>query len=177
MISSKDISRYLANFQKEIDGAFLYGVLADSEKLPKMAELYRRLAASEEKHAAAWDIRLKDAGVKIPSPRPSGRARILGALSKRFGPQFVLPTITGNERADSRAYDNQTEAETNGMSADEKSHARLLTMVGSSKSGLSGGTVALMEGRHRGSGGNALRAAVLGANDGLVSDRQYEGYI
>lgn len=169
MARSKDIFRYLANLQKEIDGAFLYGTLADSEKQPKMAELYQRLAVSEEKHAAAWEKRLKDAGINIPSKKPSGRARILGALAKRFGPQFVLPTITSNEQADSRAYDNQPEAETNGMSADEKSHARLLTMVGGSKGGLSGGTVAQMEGRHRASGGNALRAAVLGANDGLVS--------
>ncbi len=169
MARSKDSSRYLVNLQKEIDGAFLYGVLADSEKQPKMAELYQRLAASEEKHAAAWEKRLKDAGIKFPSHKPSGRARILGALAKRFGPQFVLPTITGNEQADSLAYDNQPEAEITGMSADEKSHARLLTMVGSSNSGLSGGTVAQMEGRHRVGGGNALRAAVLGANDGLVS--------
>lgn len=169
MARSKDIFRYLANLQKEIDGAFLYGTLADSEKQPKMAELYQRLAVSEEKHAAAWEKRLKDAGINIPYKKPSGRARILGALAKRFGPQFVLPTITSNEQADSRAYDNQPEAETNGMSADEKSHARLLTMVGGSKGGLSGGTVAQMEGRHRASGGNALRAAVLGANDGLVS--------
>ncbi len=35
--------------------------------------------------------------------------------------------------------------------------------------GLSGGTLARIEGRHR-LGGNALRAAVLGANDGLVSN-------
>ena len=169
MARSKDISRYFVNLQKEVDGAFLYGILADSEKQPKMAELYRRLADSEVKHAAAWEKRLKDAGIKLPSSKPSGRARILGALAKRFGPQFVLPTITSNEQADSLAYDNQPEAETNGMSADEKSHARLLTMVGGSKSGLSGGTVAQMEGRHRIGGGNALRAAVLGANDGLVS--------
>ena len=32
------------------------------------------------------------------------------------------------------------------------------------------GTIARIEGRHRGSGGNQLRAAVLGANDGLVSN-------
>jgi vacuolar iron transporter family protein len=169
MTHLKDISRYLVNLQKEIDGAFLYGILAGSEKQPKMAELYLRLASSEEKHAAAWEKRLKDAGIDLPSRKPSWRTRILGTLAKRFGPQFVLPTITGNEQADSQAYDNQPEAETNSMSADEKSHARLLTRVGSTSSGLSGGTVAQMEGRHRIGGGNALRAAVLGANDGLVS--------
>ncbi len=36
--------------------------------------------------------------------------------------------------------------------------------------GLSGGALAQLEGRHRSAGGNALRAAVLGANDGLVSN-------
>ncbi len=168
-MTNDDVSRYLANLQKEIDGAFLYEALADSEKQPKMAELYRRLAASEHKHAAAWEKLLKDSGAKFQLRRPSGRARILAALAKRFGPGFVMPTITGNEQADSRAYDNQPEPETVGMSSDERSHARLLTMVGNTTSGLSGGTVALMEGRHRASGGNALRAAVLGANDGLVS--------
>jgi VIT1/CCC1 family predicted Fe2+/Mn2+ transporter len=42
-------------------------------------------------------------------------------------------------------------------------------MATHSTGGLSGGSVAQIEGRHRASGGNALRAAVLGANDGLVS--------
>jgi VIT1/CCC1 family predicted Fe2+/Mn2+ transporter len=36
--------------------------------------------------------------------------------------------------------------------------------------GLSGGALAQLEGRHKSGGGNALRAAVLGANDGLVSN-------
>jgi VIT1/CCC1 family predicted Fe2+/Mn2+ transporter len=35
---------------------------------------------------------------------------------------------------------------------------------------MTGGTLAQLEGRHRAAGGNALRAAVLGANDGLVSN-------
>ncbi len=169
MDSSIEISRYRVNLQKEIDGSFLYLALADSEKQPNIAELYRRLSASEEKHAAAWEKRLKDIGAEYSPPKPSGRARILAFLSKRFGPQFILPTLTSNEQADSRSYNNQPEAESNGMSADEKSHARLLTMVGTSNSGLSGGTVAQMEGRHKAGGGNALRAAVLGSNDGLVS--------
>jgi VIT1/CCC1 family predicted Fe2+/Mn2+ transporter len=36
--------------------------------------------------------------------------------------------------------------------------------------GMGGSALADLEGRHRMSGGNALRAAVLGANDGLVSN-------
>jgi VIT1/CCC1 family predicted Fe2+/Mn2+ transporter len=38
------------------------------------------------------------------------------------------------------------------------------------RGGFEGAQVARLEGRHRTAGGNALRAAVLGANDGLVSN-------
>ncbi len=169
MSNSKDAVRYLENRQKEIDGAALYLALAESEKQPQLAEVYRRLAASEEKHAAAWEKKLNALKVTFPDRAPSQRARILIWLAKRFGPQFVLPTIAGNEKADSNAYDGQPESEAREFSRDEKSHARMLSMASNAPGGLPGGSVAQMEGRHRGGGGNALRAAVLGANDGLVS--------
>ncbi len=71
MANANDNSRYLANLQKEIDGSFLYHALADSEKQQKLSELYRRLAASEEKHASAWESRLRDAGVSFAPVKPS----------------------------------------------------------------------------------------------------------
>ncbi len=169
MPDQNDIARYRANFQKEIDGAALYRALAETEKQPQMAKVYLKLAASEEKHAAAWEKKLEELKAPLPARKPSGRAAVMIWLAKRFGPQFVLPTIAGNEKADSRAYDGQPDSEAGEFSADEKSHARLLSMASSSSGGMSGGSVAQMEGRHRAGGGNALRAAVLGANDGLVS--------
>ncbi len=169
MSNSKDIARYFANRQKEIDGAALYLALAESEKQPQMAELYKRLSASEDKHAAAWEKKLEVLKVTIPARKPSQRARILIWLAKRFGPQFILPTIAGNEKADSNAYDGQPDVEAQKFSRDEKSHARMLSVASNSTGGISGGSVAQLEGRHRAGGGNALRAAVLGANDGLVS--------
>src|SRR5262249_42842204 len=54
-------------------------------------------------------------------------------------------------------------------SRDERSHARIIQAAASTHKGLAGPDLAKLEGRHRG-GGNALRAAVLGANDGLVSN-------
>lgn len=169
MADQNDIARYRANFQKEIDGAYQYRSLAETEKQPQLAEVYRRMAASEEKHAQVWEDKIKKAGAPIPPRKPSWRAHTLSQLARWFGPQFVMNTLTSNETADSRAYDGQPEAETGKMANDEKSHARMLVMAGKSAGGMSGGGVAQMEGRHRGGGGNALRAAVLGANDGLVS--------
>jgi VIT1/CCC1 family predicted Fe2+/Mn2+ transporter len=169
MPNTDDVQRYLKNRQKEIDGAALYSALAETEKQPQMAEIYRRLAESEEKHAAGWEKKLQKLQVSIPPRKPTWRAATMIWLAKRFGPQFVLPTITNNEKADSRAYDGQPDAEAREFSGDEKSHARLLSMAARSSGGLPGGTVAQLEGRHKATGGNALRAAVLGANDGLVS--------
>ena len=169
MSGNEEIQRYFANRQKEIDGAALYQVLSETEKQPQMAEVYAKLSASEEKHAAAWEKKLGELQVAIPSRKPSWRAATMIWLARRFGPQFVLPTITSNEQADSQAYDSQPDAEAHAFSAEEKSHARLLAMATYSGNGLPGGTVAQLEGRHKASGGNALRAAVLGANDGLVS--------
>jgi VIT1/CCC1 family predicted Fe2+/Mn2+ transporter len=57
------------------------------------------------------------------------------------------------------------------MAAEEGAHGRVLqALAGTPGAGAEGSTIARLEGRHRGVGGNALRAAVLGANDGLVSN-------
>ena len=166
---TNELERFLNNRQKEIDGAALYRVIAETEKQPQLAEVYKRLAESEEKHAAAWEKKIADMNKTVPPRKLSWRAQTLIWLARRFGPQFVLPTITGNEKSDSSAYDGQPDAEAALFAKDEKSHARLISLASSSTGGMSGGLLAQLEGRHRASGGNALRAAVLGANDGLVS--------
>lgn len=170
MSDQEDIKRYFANRQKEIDGAALYNVMAEKESQPQMATVYRKLAEAEEKHAATWEKKLTELKVSIPPRKPTWRAATMIWLAKRFGTQFVLPTITSNEKADSRAYDGQSDQEAQEFSLEEKSHARLLSVAAQSAGdGMSGGTVAQLEGRHKAGGGNALRAAVLGANDGLLS--------
>lgn len=171
MTTIQDKQRYLQNWQKEIDGAALYQALSEAASQPEMKEVYARLAQSEEKHAAFWAGKLTEAGQRLPPARPSWRSRTLAWLGKRFGPQFVLPTVAGQERADSHAYAGQTEEGTGQMSADEQSHARLVSAAAENKGGgVAGSVVAQLEGRHKSAGGNALRAAVLGANDGLVSN-------
>lgn len=167
--SSQDINRFRENLQKELDGAALYEVLAEKETRPEMQAVYRKLSESEQKHAQFWRGKLVEAGAPAADNPISGQTKVLIWLARRFGVQFVLPTITSAEKADSNAYANQPEAEAAGMAADEQSHARLLAAA-SSGGGVAGGSIAEAEGRHRSAGGNALRAAVLGANDGLVSN-------
>jgi VIT1/CCC1 family predicted Fe2+/Mn2+ transporter len=165
-----DRDRYLANLQAEIDGSALYRALAEIEAGRELATVYSRMAKAEERHADIWRTQLREAGVTAVPTQPGWRTRVLITLARRFGPGFILPTVTQRERADSERYRDQPEAREARMAADERSHARLFRAIGEQTTGLSGGSVARLEGRHRSGGGNALRAAVLGANDGLVSN-------
>jgi VIT1/CCC1 family predicted Fe2+/Mn2+ transporter len=171
MARPEDIARYRTNLQGEIDGAALYRTMAEMTTTPQLAEVYRRLAAIEERHAHFWEAQLRASGQPVPARRPGWRARTLSWLAKRFGAPAVLPTLAAMEQADRHMYDSQPEARQTTMPADERSHARLLgLMARTSPAGVEGRTLAQLEGRHRAVGGNALRAAVLGANDGLVSN-------
>jgi vacuolar iron transporter family protein len=161
-------ARYRANLQGEVDSSALYRALAEVEANPEIAEVYRRLAGVEEAHAEFWRKRL--GGKAGRRQRPGIRSRALAWLARRFGPQFVLPVINTFERADSGQYDKQPEAVSAGLPQAERSHARILQAVASPTHGMSGSVLGRIEGRHRAVGGNALRAAVLGANDGLVSN-------
>ena len=161
-----DAAKQREYLQAEIDSAFLYRVLAEVESDRALSELYARLAATEERHARTWHERLAPGGAG-PLPQPTRRARILAWLARRFGPRFVLPTLSEQEDADQGGYDAERDPAAAGMAAEERSHARLLRTV---SGGVEGGTLARFEGRHRAIGGNALRAAVLGANDGLLSN-------
>ncbi len=167
---TQSIERYRANLQGEVDSAQLYRTLAETEQDPHLAEVYRRLSAVEEAHAEYWRKQLAKQGAKPEAIRLSFRTRLLAWLAKRFGPQFVLPTISLLEQRDVGQYDKQPEAVAGGLPGAERSHNRIVqTIAGSVGGGVPGNTLARLEGRHR-TGGNALRAAVLGANDGLVSN-------
>jgi vacuolar iron transporter family protein len=171
MAERQDFARYRANLQDEIDSAALYRTLAEIETQSQLAEVYRRLAMVEERHARFWEQRLQAASQPVPPRRPRWRSRALSWLARHFGPQFVLPTVATLEEVGRHMYDAQPETQTTKMPADERSHARLFrTIVGASRTGIEGSALARIEGRHRAVGGNALRAAVLGANDGLVSN-------
>jgi vacuolar iron transporter family protein len=163
-----DKSRYTANIQGEIDSAALYRAVSEAEPNPQLKQIYIKLAAVEEEHAAFWGRQLEKIGQAAPQLKPSLRSRLLGWLARRFGPGMVLPTINALEKKDSGQYDNQREAVAGGLPQVERSHARIINAMSGQR--LDGGDVARLEGRHGGLGGNSLRAAVLGANDGLASN-------
>jgi len=165
-----NLGRYRRNLQGEVDSAALYRALADAESDTKLKQVYRRLAGVEEAHAEFWTRQIAGAGGRAGRLQPGLRSRLLAWLARRFGTETVLPIVDTLERSDVTQYDSQPEAAAAGLPADERSHARIVQALAQPpRGGLSGGELAQIEGRHRG-GSNALRAAVLGANDGLVSN-------
>jgi len=169
MARNKDIKRYIANWDDELNGAMLYDAMAEKEKDLRIAGIYGKLAETERLHAKTWEANIIKAGGKVPKFRPSWRTRTMIWLANRMGIEAVLPTISGIETSASNNYVGQTEAK--GMAASERGHAMLLSQIkATAKGGIEGGLLARLEGRHRSAGGNALRAAVLGASDGLLSN-------
>ena len=79
----------------------------------------------------------------------------------------MLAVVLSGEASDTHTYENQPEARAAGLPRGTFVRPRL---SGDESPGLTGEAVVRLEGRHRASGGNALRAAVLGVNDGLVSN-------
>lgn len=135
-------------------------------------DLFLQLSRAEAEHAGTWREKLAAAGVREAEYSPGMRTRLLGWLARRFGPRFVLPAVAANEFADRDKYANQADAAH--LSADERGHAAVVQAAaasfGAKGGGISGADVARAEKWHRRGGGNELRAAVLGANDGLVSN-------
>jgi VIT1/CCC1 family predicted Fe2+/Mn2+ transporter len=168
-VERSQIKRYLAYLEDERNSAAIYASLADLEKDERLAGIYRRLAETEQAHAESWEEKLREAGVEPPKFKLNWRARTLIWLASRLGINAVLPTLVAGENNATDGYSQEPGVED--MSSTERSHARLLRQIGiTSRTGVEGGILAQIEGRHRATGGNALRAAVLGASDGLVSN-------
>lgn len=170
MSSLQDIERFKSNLRDEIDGAALYVALAAAEKDSVRKDLFLQLAEAESRHAEFWRKKLVAHGIRDIRHVPSLRTRVLARLARRFGPGFVLPSIAEAEFADRDKYSRQSDA--HALSAEERGHAAVVNaaLQGDRPSATIGTDIARAEPWHRGASGNNLRAAVLGANDGLVSN-------
>lgn len=138
--------RYLANERAE---AAVYRDLAQRYQ-GEEREILSAIAAAEERHEQHWMNLL---GERAGEP---GRAdlgtRTLAFLARHFGSVFVLALV---QRFEARAsYDDEADA-TPTMAADEQIHEEVIRALAA-------------RGRDRMSG--SFRAAVFGANDGLVSN-------
>ncbi|MCK6692338.1 MAG: VIT1/CCC1 transporter family protein [Thermoanaerobaculia bacterium] len=165
--SAKPVS---SSVQTEVDAIFLYEKIAGAEEDPGIAAVFRNLAEIERGHAAKMIERLRREGLPATLPPPSWRARALDRIGKIFGYDYIIGVMMDTEKSISRAMVAQKEAGKIPLSGEEGNHVKILQSLLSTRQKVSGEQLSRIEGRHKTVGGNALRAAVLGANDGLVSN-------
>jgi len=147
--SSSDLRRWRQYLVDEQAEAAVYRDLA-RRRTGEERDILLALAAAEGRHEQHWRTLL---GEQLGKPRRAQlRTRLLGLLARHFGFVFVLALA---QRAETRSsYDTDADA-TAAMAADERMHAEVVRALAA-------------RGRTRLSG--SFRAAVFGANDGLVSN-------
>jgi len=135
----------LARWRSEKESAWLYEIVADHEPDPVKQKAFRALGGAAEEQA---QILAGDLDGEPPPFTASKRARLVGALVRRFGPRrcrglLAAMKVRGLAMYSAPALDGGHEMPT-------------------STQGLGA--------RHRRGGGGNLRAAVFGVNDGLLSN-------
>ncbi|MGC5617585.1 VIT1/CCC1 transporter family protein [Georgenia sp. Z1491] len=143
------IRRWRRNLAEERAEGAVYRNLAQ-RKSGEEREILLGLAEAEKRHEQHW-IDLLGPHAERPG-RATLRSRLMAWLARSFGSVFVLALA---QRAELRAnYDDDADA-TEQMAADERVHGEVVRALAA-------------RGRARMSG--TFRAAVFGANDGLVSN-------
>jgi VIT1/CCC1 family predicted Fe2+/Mn2+ transporter len=156
------------HIQTEIDASFLYGVLATTESDPLVAKVFKEMSEIEKGHAIAF--LQKNGFTENELPGPSRRAKVLKKIGKLFGNDYILGVLMDTEVGLSNSILAARKQTKTKPSFSDTAHVSILKNVLANHKELSGPTLARFEKRHRSVGGNALRAAVLGGNDGLVSN-------
>ena len=109
-----------------------------------------QLEEAERRHEEYWLARLGDHA--LPAPKPPLRTRAASVLAHLFGTIFILAMAQRAEQRSARDVDDDVPAH---MQADEHIHAEVIrSLAAKSRETLAG----------------TFRAAVFGANDGLVSN-------
>lgn len=147
--TSAQIRRWRRYLAEEISEAQVYTALAKLSTGHE-AEILQSVADAEKRHQDHWRALLGEHA--HPEPRPSASAKLLELLAKNFGTVFVLALA---QRAEGRSPYREDPDATEAMAADEAIHEEIIRALSTN-------------GREKLSGN--FRAAVFGANDGLVSN-------
>ena len=166
-----DINKLKSQLQVEIDTAFLYNSIAAIQSDDNLNRVLLALAQIEEGHAQHMLNEIQAIEPNYTAPKPSSRAKLQLKMGRIFGYSSIISSLAGVEKqlAINTIKDKTKSGEK--ISGFEHNHLRIIEAVNNNAAlNVSGGFLSKFESRHKSVGGNALRAAVLGANDGLVSN-------
>jgi len=164
-----DVHAFEHHWQDEADAAYLYRLLAAAEPDAKKKDVYSRLADVEDRHVVVWADLLAKHGHRLAKFRPSGRARLLAAFGRWFGPDFLLPMLLEEEGREVRAYLDMHREMPRGAPGGAEA---LLLARESADHATTLGEIAGKGGEpwHKTESGGFLRNVVYGFNDGLTAN-------
>jgi len=158
----------MKNIQIEVDAWFLYQKLSENEEDPILADVFKQMSEIELSHAIAFAKENKVDPTQIC--KPSWRAKTINRIGKIFGYDYVLGALMDTEKSLADAVVSQKRKNKMPVVGNEDSHVKILRSILDNDTRIAGSQLSRFEKRHRSVGGNAIRAAVLGGNDGLVSN-------
>lgn len=166
-----DINKLKAQLQTEVDTSFLYKSIAAIQTDTNLSKVLFALAEIEDGHASHMLKTINTTESKYVLPNPTTRAKLQFKLGKIFGYSSIISSLSNVEKQFAiNTVKNKIESGEK-LSGFEHNHLKIIEAVNSNSAlNVSGGFLSKFESRHKSVGGNALRAAVLGANDGLVSN-------
>lgn len=160
--SESDLREVEANYRDEVSSRWMYTRLAERDRVPERAEMFRTLARFEERHAALWAGLLQSLGRPVPHAAPLPNHRILVRLARLLGVGAVVSIVHREEVDGVAKYRDQArrwaapEAERlfGALLPDEVAH-EIETFNSARVAGPPGG--------------GSLRSILLGAIDGFAS--------
>jgi len=158
----------LKNIQTEIDASYLYKQLSLVEKDINVAQVFSQMSDIELSHAVAFAKKFNLSVDQLP--KPSVRAKILNKIGEIIGYDYVLGVLLDTEKSISSAVQHARKSTASSSSISDTAHVTILKNILNNHKHISSDNLVRFEKKHRSVGGNALRAAVLGGNDGLVSN-------
>lgn len=162
------VTKNAKNVQTEVDASFLYRRLYEKETDAGIATVFKQMSEIEQRHAEAM-FKKYNPGSTVSLPAPSGRAKVMDLVGRILGYDYVLGTLMDTEKSISNAVLVHKKNRNINIEGNETNHVKILRSL-LEQDKTYGANLARFEKRHRSVGGNALRAAVLGGNDGLVSN-------
>lgn len=137
----------VASWREEKRSAWLYRLVAQCERGTPREALFTELAQAADDQAAIWQTAIHQRGDTPPAPfHPDIRTRIVGQLTRMLSPRTMRSVLAAMKVRGMILYSKH----------DSHPMPTRVEQVGKR--------------HHNGSAGNALRAAVFGVNDGLVSN-------
>ena len=163
-LSKSDANRYKEYLRSEIEAASMYKILAQFETDPEKSEIFKQLSQSEIKHAQHWSEKLGNPTTEVTLQTSTPKLIYIRMVCSLFGPKKILPWLARIEAKEIGAYVHEVEGQE--LLEEEKNHARILSKMALENPD----NQQIREVWHTHRSGGSVRAAVLGINDGLVSN-------